>query len=71
MALRDLSTGGETATSRGSSAVTGLSSFWDSADAAPKTVREEWWDIFRVAANAKYSFSVNEMLRTVTQQHQR
>ena len=69
MTLRDLSTGGETETS-GGSAVSGLPSFWDSADAAPKTEWEEWWDLFMTAANAKYSISVNEMLRTVTQQQQ-
>ena len=71
MALRDSSTGGETATTEGSSAVSGLPPFWDSADTAPKTEWEEWWDLFMVAANAKDSISVNEMLRTVTQQHPR
>ena len=71
MALRDSSTGGETTTSAGSSAVSGLPPFWDSADTAPKTEREEWWDLFTVAANAKYSIPVNEMLRTVTQQQPR
>ena len=64
MVLRDSSTGGETTTTGGSSAVSGLPPFWDSADTAPKTVWEEWWDLLMVAANAEYSISVNEMLRT-------
>ena len=71
MALRDLSTDEETATSGESSAVSGLPFFWDSVDAATKTEWEEWWDLFMVAAIAKFSISVNEMLRTVTQQQPR
>ena len=62
MALRESSTGGEMATAGGSSAVSGLPPFWDSADTAPKTEWEEWWDLFMVAANEKNSISVNEIL---------
>ena len=71
MALRDLSISGETATSGGSSAVSGLPFFWDSTEAAPKTNWEEWWDLFMVAANAKCSISVNKILRTATEQQPR
>ena len=71
MALRDTSAGGEMTTSGGSSAVSGLPAFWDSADTTPKTEWEEWWDLFMVAANAKYSISVNELLRTATEQQPR
>ena len=72
MALRDTSaSSGELTTPGGSSAVSGLPAFWKSADTAPKTEWEEWWDFFMVAANAKYSISVNEILRTVTPQQPR
>ena len=71
MALRESPTGGETATTGGSSAVSELPSFWDLADAAPKTEWEEWWDLFMVAANAKYSISVNELLKITAQQQPR
>ena len=71
MALRDTSPGGELTTSGGSSAVSGLPAFWDSADTTPKTELEEWWDLFMVAANAKYSISVNELIRTATAQQPR
>ena len=65
-----MSISGEAATSGGQSAVPGLPSFWDSKE-VPKTDSEEWWDLFMVAANAKYSISENEILRTVTEQQQR
>ena len=71
MALRDTSAGGELKTSGGSSAVSGLPAFWNSADTTSKAEWEEWWDFFMVAANAKYSISVNELLRTVTAQQPR
>ena len=66
-----MSAGGEMPTSGGASAVSGLPAFWDSADKAPKTEWEEWWDFFMVATNAKYTISVNEILRTVTAQQPR
>ena len=56
MALRDMSAGGEMPTSGGASAVSGLPAFWDSADTAPKTEWEEWWDLFMVATNANTQF---------------
>ena len=71
MALRELSSSAEVPTSRGASAVSGLPTFWDSADTVPKTEWEQWWDLFLVAANAKYSISVNEILRNVTEQNTR
>ena len=67
MALRELPDSEDATTSRGLSAVAGLSTFWDRAEIAPKTEWENWWDLFMVAANAKYSTSVNEILRDVTE----
>ena len=71
MALRDTSADGELTTSGVSSAVSGMPAFWDSADTTHITEWEKWWDLFMVAANAKYSISVNELLRTVTAQQPR
>ena len=51
--------------------MSGLPTIWDSADTATNTEWEEWWDLFKVAANAKYSISVNEILRNVTLQNPR
>ena len=60
-------------TSRGPSAVAGLPTFWETAEIALKTKREweDWWDLFMVAVNAKFSISVNEILREVTAQNPR
>ena len=58
-------------TSGGASAVSGLPTFWDSEDSAPKTEWEEKWDLFVVATNAKHSISVTEVLREVTEQQPR
>ena len=63
MALRDSKPGEKVPTSGGASAVSGLPTFWDSADTAFISEWEELWDLFTVAANAKYSISVNEVLR--------
>ena len=38
----------------GEEAVSWLPAYWDSADAAPRTDWEDWWDIFTVAVNANY-----------------
>ena len=69
MALRELSSSTELPSSEAAPAVSGLPTFWDSADTAPKTEWEELWDLFMVAGNAKYSISVNEKLRNVTEQN--
>ena len=63
MALREMQSSGEVSTSGKGSAVSGLPTFWDSADTAPRTEWEEWWDLFEVASNAKHSLSVTEVLR--------
>ena len=42
----------EVANSGSASAVSGLSAYWDSADAAPRPDWEDWWDLFTVAVNA-------------------
>ena len=70
-ALRELSESEDATTSRGPSAVAGLPTFWDTAEIAPKTEWEEWWDLFIVATNAKYSISVNELQRPATEQNLR
>ena len=51
--------------------MSGLPAFWDSADTTPKTEWGEKWDLFMIAANAKYSISVNDLLRTVSAQQPR
>ena len=71
MALRELPDSEDATTSRGPSAVAGLPTFWDTAEIAPKTEWEDWWDLFMVAVNAKYSISVNENLREATAQNPR
>ena len=71
MALRELLECEDWMTSRGPSAVAGLPTFWDTAEIAPKTEWEEWWDLFMVATNAKYSISLNELQRPATEQNPR
>ena len=68
MALRESANCGEMAKSGSACAVSGLPASWDSGDAAPRTEWEDWWDLFTVAVNAKYSLSVNELLRIATEQ---
>ena len=67
MALRDNMDSSGGATSSSMSALAGLPAFWDTAESPPKTEWEKWWDIFVVEVNAKYSISVNELLRTPTE----
>ena len=68
MELRDSANDGEVAKSGNASAVSGLPAYWDSADTAPRTDWwEDWCDLYTVAVNAKYSKSVNELLRTATE----
>ena len=71
MAVREMPDTEDATTSRGPSAVAGLPAFWDTTGIAPKTEWEDWWDLFMVAANAKYSISVKEILRDVTEQNPR
>ena len=70
MALRDSSTSGDVAEAGGTSAVSELPAYRDSADVAAKTVG--WLDgLFMVAANAKYSIPVDELMWTVAKNRPR
>ena len=52
MALRESANCGEVTKSGSASAVSGLTAYCDSADTAPRTDWEDWWDLFTVAVNA-------------------
>ena len=72
MALRDyLSNSEEMAKAAATSAVAGLPAYWESPESAANIEWEEWWNLFMVAVNAKNSISVEESLRTVTEQRPR
>ena len=71
MTLRDIMDSSGGATSRSPSALAGLSVFWDTAEWPPKTEWEKWRDLFVVAVNAKHSISVQELLRTPTEDNPR
>ena len=72
MALRDYSSdSGNMAKAAGTSAVAKLPTYWESPESAAKIECEEWWKLFMVAVTAKYSISVEELLRTVTEQRPR
>ena len=55
----------------GTSALAGLPCYWDVAECPPKTEWKKWWDLFAMAVNAKYSNSVPDVTRTVTEQQPR
>ena len=55
----------------GASAVAGLPANWDSPESATKIKWVEWWNLFMVTVNAKYSISVDELLQNVTEQRPR
>ena len=72
MALRaDPSDSDEKTAAGGASALAGLPSYWDVAEYPLKTEWEKWWDFFVMAVNAKYSISVPELTRTVTEKQPR
>ena len=71
MALRDSSDSGEIAKVAGASAVAGLPAYWDSKESAAKIKWVHWWNLFMVPVNAKYTISVDELLRNVTEQKPR
>ena len=71
MALRESATSSGGATSSSSSALPGLPAYWDVASTPPRTECEKWWDIFVVAVNAEQSISVNELMRTPTENEPR
>ena len=49
----------------------GLPVFWHDADDNPTTEWDKWVDLFQVAAMAKYSISITELTRQVTEQNPR
>ena len=49
----------------------GLPVFWHDANTMPYMEREKWLDLFQIAIMAKYSISITEMAREVTQQQTR
>ena len=67
MALRDSSEASGKSTSEGSLAVAGLPTFWDVAEGPPNSEWEEWWDLFVMGVNAKFSISAMELPRTPTE----
>ena len=50
----------------GQSAISGLALYWQEADKKPKCEWRKWWDLFAVAMTAKFSISVQEVLRELT-----
>ena len=49
----------------------GLPVFWHDADENPTMEWDKWVDLFQVAAMAKYSISITELKRQVTEQSPR
>ena len=58
----------EKTASDGASALEGWPRYWGVTKSPPKPEWENWWDLFVMAANAKYSISVPELTRVVTEQ---
>ena len=50
----------------GKSAVAGLALYWNDTHQKPSIEWKKWCDLFAVAMTAKYSISIAEVLRTVT-----
>ena len=50
----------------GNSAVADLALYWNDPHQKPSVKWKKWGDLFAVAMTAKYSISVEEVLRTVT-----
>ena len=48
------------------SAISGLALYWQDADKKPKCEWRKWWDLFAVAMTAKFSITVQEVLRELT-----
>ena len=67
MALRDLSDSCEMATSSLTTALARLLAYWDSPESAANIEWEEWWKLFMVAVHSKYSISVEDLLRNMTE----
>ena len=55
----------------GNSAVAGLALYWNDRHQKPSIERKKWCDLFAVAMTAKYSISIAEVLRTVTNETDR
>ena len=72
MALRvDPSDLSEETAAGSASALAGLPSYWVVAECLAKTEWEKWWDLFVMAVYAKYSISIQELTKTVTEQQPR
>ena len=61
----------ENNTKNGSSAVAGLSSYWSDHQKKPSVEWRKWSDLFAVAMTAKYSISITEVLKVVTNEADR
>ena len=61
----------ENATKDESSAVAGLSPYWNDGQKKPSVEWRKWSDLFAVAMIAKYSISIAEVLRDVTNEADR
>ena len=69
MALRaDPSDSSKERAAGGASTLAGLQSYWDVEECPPRTEWGKWWDLFVSAVNAKYSISLPDLPRTVTEQ---
>ena len=53
------------------SAVAGLNPYWNDTQKKPSVEWRKWSDLFAVAMTAKYSISIAEVLRTVTNENER
>ena len=61
MALRSIES--DDKNKEGQSAIAGLSPYWQEADKRPKSEWKKWADLFSVAVTAKFSISIQEVLR--------
>ena len=55
----------------GSATITGLAPYWNDPQKKPNIEWKKWCDLFAVAMTAKYSISIAEVLRTVTNETER
>ena len=58
-------------TTNGNSAVAGLALYWNDPHQKPNIEWKKWFDLFTVAMTAKYSISIAEVLRIVTNEADR
>ena len=55
----------------GSATIAGLAPYWNDPQKKPNIEWKKWCDLFAVAMTAKYSISIAEVLRTVTNETER